>query len=69
LNQYNARNVDGNRTRPEFKKELDFYIPVGAIIVELKDCSDDVLGAEPGSSSERILRKTKLLSKEEDIQQ
>jgi hypothetical protein len=69
MNQYNQNKVRGLGTRPEFEREMDFYVPVGVILVELKDCSDDVLGAEPGSSTERIPRKTKLLSKEEDFQQ
>jgi len=67
MNQYNTNNVNGRRTTPEFKKELDFHVPVGANIIELKDCSDDVL-AELGGRAERLLRKTKLLSKEEGIQ-
>jgi len=65
MNQYNANNVNGHRARPEFKKELDFYVPVGAILIELKDCSDDVLGAELEGSAKRILR----LSKEEEFQE
>jgi hypothetical protein len=69
MNQYNANNVNGHRTRPEFKKELDFYVPFGAVIIELKECYDDVPEAEPENIPERILRKTTLLSKEEDFQQ
>jgi hypothetical protein len=31
---------------------LDFYVPVGVILIELKDCYDDVPGVEPRSSAE-----------------
>lgn len=47
MNQYNQKNkTNGPRTGPEFKKEMDFYVPVGAILVELKDCSDEATGIE-----------------------
>lgn len=64
MNQYSQNKIKGPGTGPEFKKELDFYVPIGAILIELKDCYDDVPGAEPGSGPERIERKTLLLSKD-----
>jgi len=58
LNQYNASNVNSHRTRPEFEREMDFYVPVGVILIELKDYSDHMLGAElRGKVNEAINNK------------
>jgi hypothetical protein len=53
MNQYNQKNkTNGTRTGPEFEKEMDIYVPVGAILVELKDCSDK---ADGGGIESKIL--------------
>lgn len=31
---------NGERTSPEFKRELDFFIPVGVVLVEIEECSE-----------------------------
>jgi hypothetical protein len=31
---------NGERTSPEFERELDFFIPVGVVLIEIEECSD-----------------------------
>jgi hypothetical protein len=49
MNQYNQNKIGGLRTWPEFEKEMNFYVPVGVILVELEDCSEYATGIESGS--------------------
>ena len=49
MNQYNNNNQNQNKTKgprtgPEFEKKMDFHVPVGALLIELKDCSDKAGG-------------------------
>lgn len=41
-NQKNQNKTEG----PEFETEVDLYVPVGAILVELEDCSETMEGSE-----------------------
>jgi hypothetical protein len=41
--------IDGRRTWPEFEKEMQFYVPVGVILIELEDFSDYATGIESRS--------------------
>jgi hypothetical protein len=50
MNQYNQNKIDGLRTWPEFEKEMNFYIPVGVILIELEDCSNYATEIESGST-------------------
>jgi len=34
-------NKNGERTSPEFERETDFFIPVGVILLELEECSNE----------------------------
>jgi hypothetical protein len=45
---YNQNKIDGLRTWSEFEKEMNFYIPVGVILIELEDCSDYASGIAGG---------------------
>jgi hypothetical protein len=49
LHQYNQNETDGLGTRPEFEKEMRFYVPVGVILIEFEDCSDYTTGIESRS--------------------
>jgi hypothetical protein len=49
MNQYDQNGINGIGTKPKFEKVMDFYVPVGAILIELRDCSDQVTGTEIGS--------------------
>jgi hypothetical protein len=40
MHQFNQNKPDGLGTWPEFEKEMNFYIPVGVILIEFEDCSD-----------------------------
>lgn len=39
-------NKNGDRTSPEFEGELDFFIPVGVVLLEIEECSDDGMEME-----------------------
>jgi hypothetical protein len=45
----NQNEIDGRRTWPEFEKEMHFYVPVGVILFDLKECSDYATGTESRS--------------------
>ena len=49
MHQYNQNKIDGLGTWPEFEKEMNFYVPVGVILIELEDCSDYATGIESRS--------------------
>jgi len=51
MHQFNQNKIDGLGTWPEFEKEMNFYVPVGVILIELEDCSD----YETGIESRRLL--------------
>lgn len=34
-------NKNGDRTSPEFEGELDFFIPVGVVLIEIEECSEN----------------------------
>jgi hypothetical protein len=47
--EYNQNKPDALRTWPEFEKEMNFYIPVGVVLLELEDCSGYSTGIESRS--------------------
>jgi hypothetical protein len=47
--QYDQNKIDGLGTWPEFENEMNFYVPVGVILIELEDCSVYATGIESGS--------------------
>ena len=57
--QYNQNKIDGLGTWPEFEKDMNFYVPVGVILVvlQLEDCSDCETGIESKTSSACITRQ------------
>jgi hypothetical protein len=49
MHQYNQNKIDGFGTWPEFEKEMNFYAPVGVILIELEDCSEYAIEIESRS--------------------
>jgi hypothetical protein len=47
--QYNQNKIDGFGTWPEFEQGMHFYVLMGAILIELEDCSDCATGIESNS--------------------
>jgi hypothetical protein len=43
-NLYNKNETDGLRGKSN--EGVDFYLPIGAILVELQDCSNNITGIE-----------------------
>jgi hypothetical protein len=44
-NQYYKNKTD-DLVRQKFEQGVDFYIPIGAILVELQDCPNNLAGIE-----------------------
>jgi hypothetical protein len=44
-NLYNKNRTD-DLGRQKFEQGVDFYLPIGAILVELQDCSNKLTGIE-----------------------
>ena len=49
MNQYNRNKIDGRRTWPRVEKGMYFYVPVGVVLFDLKECSDYETGIESKS--------------------
>jgi hypothetical protein len=43
-------NKNGGRTSPEFERELDFFIPVGVVLIEFEECSNEEKGMTTAST-------------------
>lgn len=46
-------NKNGERTSPEFEGETDFFIPVGMVLLEIEECSDEQNRFSAGTCKER----------------
>jgi hypothetical protein len=48
MNQFNQNKTNRKETWAKIEKVMDFYVPVGVILIELEDCSDYASGIAGG---------------------
>ena len=46
MNQFNQNKTNRKETWAKIEKVMDFYVPVGVVLIELEDCSDCAIGIE-----------------------
>lgn len=55
-NQY-IKNKTDDLGRQRFEQRVDFYLPIGAILIELQDCPNNLTGIESNTTIDPTITK------------